>query len=537
MTACSRPSEPLTVDEQVGVLEQDFKNIFSDQEKIDHPISLHEAMARGILYNLDHRVSVMEGMIAEGEVDLALLEVLPSLESRAEYRARSNDLTITPQSVSTDTASIPESSFDEQSKTTRGLGASWNAIDAGLAYAEAKSLSDKARVAEERRRKVVHNIIQDVRYAYWRAVSAQILLEKIDSLIEKGKAEVASLDYKTGKSVTSAKSISYYQQQETLLEHMRDLMALKEDLVTAKVELASLINLSPNQDIQLSIDEAVVFNQDSIPSMDLDPETLELVALMIRPEIRENVLMKRIGARNVSMTKFGALPGIGTALGYHYDGNNYLGNNEWNELSISVTTNLMKLFSLPGRLKQVRNKEKLIEMRRQALIVAVMSQVHLARHRLDLAQDNFRVLHKLASVTQKISNSTRKVKTMSDADRLEQDMQALLNRAKLHLAYAEYQNAYGRMLTSIGMDPLPKDMPTNDLVSMTGMIAKRADKVNPKIFDKLLDVIKERGLDSMAKSAGSEVVFVSHQQETAKVQDVEPAAGAHKNNKHQIFND
>ncbi len=506
MGACARSSDPITVDEQVEVLEEDFKSIFADQEPLSHAISLHEAMARGILYNLDHRVSMMEGMIAKGEVDLALLEVLPSLNAQTKYRARDEDLTITPRSVATGAPSLPNSVFDEKSKTTARLGVNWNAIEAGIAYAEAKSRSDKARVAEERRRKVVHTIIQDVRYAYWRAASAQILLERIDEFIEKGKAEVARLDHLSRKGQSKQAQFDHYEQQVRLLEHMQELMSLKETLVTAKVELSSLINLSPNENIQLNVDESVIFNQDSVPTLDLDLESLELVALMIRPEIREDILMKRIGARNVKTTTLSAVPGIGLAMGYHYDGNNYLGNNDWNEFSISITQNLVKLFSLPGRVKHVKNKEKLIEMRRRALIVAVMSQVHLARYRLDLAQDDFRVLHKLASVSEKISHATQAMKTMSHADHLEHDMEALLNRSKLHLSYAEYQNAYGRMLSSIGMDPLPQHMPVTDLVSMTGVIAKRADKVSPRLFDKLLKVVKDRGLDALSRQEGHVVM-------------------------------
>ncbi|MBL4588476.1 MAG: TolC family protein [Alphaproteobacteria bacterium] len=522
---CSRSSYPITVDEQVEVLGEDFKSIFADQEPVAHAISLHEAMARGILYNLDHRVSVMEGMIAKGEVDLALLEVLPSLNAQAKYTGRDEDVSYMPRSLATGNPSLPNSVFDEKSKTTARLGVNWNAIDAGIAYAEAKSLSDKARVAEERRRKVVHNIIQDVRYAYWRAASAQILLERIDALIESGKAEVAMLDREVNKWQTPYTKMPRYKQQVRLLENMQELVSLKESLVTAKVELASLINLSPNDNIQLNVDESLIFNQDSIPSLDLDPAAMELVALMIRPEIRENILMKRIGARNVNTTALSAIPGIGAALGYHYDGNNYLGNNDWNEVSFSITQNLVKLFSLPGRMKHVKNKEKLIEMRRRALLVAVMSQVHLSRHRLDLAQDNFRVHHKLAAVTQKISSATEKMKSMSKADHLEHEMDALLNRAKLHLSYAEYQNAYGRVLTSIGMDPLPKDMPVTDLVSMTGIIAKRADKISPKIFDKLLMLVKERGLDALSRQSGHVVMASASEDDVASVTQIAPAAG------------
>ena len=78
--ACSQQSEPLSVDEQVDVLDEDLKSVFADQEALDKPLTLSEAMARGILYNLDHRVSVMDAMIAKGSLKGSIVKVcsLPS---------------------------------------------------------------------------------------------------------------------------------------------------------------------------------------------------------------------------------------------------------------------------------------------------------------------------------------------------------------------------------------------------------------------------------------------------------------------------
>lgn len=485
--ACSRSSDPISVDEQVQVLEEDFKSIFAHQEVIEHPVSLHEAMARGILYNLDHRVSVMEGMIAKGEVNLAMSDVLPSLSTKEKVEET-----------------------EKGADNTDNLSADWERMDAGIAYAQEKEMDDKARVAEERRRKVVHNIIQDVRYAYWRAASAQILLERIDTLVEQGKAEITRLDKASG----SKQQLAAYKQQERILTNMQDLVSLKDGLVTAKMELSSLINVSPNDDLTLSVDESEIFNQDSIPSLELDPQSLELVAIMIRPEIREDILMKRIGASRVKTTGLSAVPGIGNALGYSYD-DSY----DWTDVSLSVTDSILRLFSLPVQMKHVRNKEKLIEMRRRALLVAVMSQVHLSRHRLKLGQEDFRVTHKLASVSQKISEAKKR---QSSSNRVEGDMNALLNRAKLHLAYAEYQNAYGRMLTSIGMDPLPTKVSETDIASLTGLIATRADKINPKIFDKLLAAVRDKGLHALSTQNGR-MVFASVPAD--EVAAIMPAAG------------
>jgi hypothetical protein len=52
------------------------------------------------------------------------------------------------------------------------------------------------------------------------------------------------------------------------------------------------------------------------------------------------------------------------------------------------------------------------------------------------------------------------------------------------------------------MDPLPQELPKTDIVTLSGIIATRADKINPKIFDKLLIAVKNRGLHALSTQAG-----------------------------------
>ena len=228
----------------------------------------------------------------------------------------------------------------------------------------------------------------------------------------------------------------------------------------------------------------------------MNPEDLELVALMIRPEVREDILMQRVAARDIHKVTLSALPGIGGVFGHYSDSNDFLQDTDWTQLSLSVTSNLTRLFTLPVRLEQARNKEKLVEMRRRAIAVAVLSQVNLARQRLKVAEDRFGLVKQLASVSSKMRGVVSKKTKLSEADTLEMEIQAALNRARLHMAYAEYQNAYGRLLNSVGMDPLPPTLPETDIAEMSRIIAERTDKISPIIFDKLLARIKEKGMST-----------------------------------------
>ena len=350
--------------------------------------------------------------------------------------------------------------------------------------------------------------------------------DHIEELIAEGKTMVSELD-KEHKSNYS--SLVSSQQQMRLLETMHSLTSLKAQLSTAKIELASLINLPPRADYVLAVDEETIFNPNTIPELALDPESLELVALMIRPEIREDILMQRVAARDIRRTTLSALPGLNAFFGYNNDSNDYLRNNDWTEFSMSITGNLINLFTLPVRIEQAKNKEKLTQMRRRALVVAIMSQVNMARLRMDLAQERFDIVRQLASVSRKMRNVVSDNSKPSPSQTLEMDMQAALNRAQLHMAYAEYQNAYGRLLNSIGMDPLPPTGNAASVSEMANVIGQRIDNISPQIFDRLLAYLQERNLQTTYRVNDVQVVHATPKEQSEDVTDIAPAAGVSEN--------
>ncbi|MCE6982395.1 transporter, partial [Pseudomonas frederiksbergensis] len=75
------------------------------------------------------------------------------------------------------------STSQDRDREVADLTMVWNVLDFGVSYVSAKQQADQRLILQERRRKVIHTITQDVRSAYWRAVAAQRLLTQIDSLM------------------------------------------------------------------------------------------------------------------------------------------------------------------------------------------------------------------------------------------------------------------------------------------------------------------------------------------------------------------
>ncbi|MFN9587780.1 MAG: TolC family protein, partial [Pseudomonadaceae bacterium] len=182
---CAVTSQPIdrSVSEQRA--QQDLATMFKDQEPLSGPLTLHEAMARAVKYNLEARLKVMEEAMAQRQVDLATFDMLPRMALSAGYAGRNNVSASSSQSIETGTQSLEPSTSQDRDRGVADLTMVWNVLDFGVSYVSAKQQGDQRLIVQERRRKVVHTIIQDVRSAYWRAVAADRLLTQIDSLMAR----------------------------------------------------------------------------------------------------------------------------------------------------------------------------------------------------------------------------------------------------------------------------------------------------------------------------------------------------------------
>lgn len=131
-TGCSVETLPITLENRSAQAKQDLKDIFEDQEPISQSISLSEAIARAIKYNLGHRMLMMEQAIAQNVSDLSSYEMLPRLTTTAGYTTRSNLAGKTSKDLSDGSVSTSYSSGTEKTNLTTDLSMAWNVLDFGV---------------------------------------------------------------------------------------------------------------------------------------------------------------------------------------------------------------------------------------------------------------------------------------------------------------------------------------------------------------------------------------------------------------------
>jgi len=472
LAGCAVTPDPLGVSDALSHGQADQKLLAEATQAPAQRITLEEAMARALLHNRERRVQMMESAMASHQLAVSRFDMLPQLAANAGYTQRDklaasssvvfNRATGEAERRPNDpTYSVSASKISE----TQSLALSWNVLDFGLSYLRANQAADRLLIAQERERKAVHNLIQDVRTAYWRAVSAQKLLKQTGQL--RQRVQQALVDSRRVESLRLKNPMDALSYQRDLLDMRRSLEALYKDLLDARTTLTTLMGLPPATPLELvEMAEADY----KVPALKADISTLERTALALRPELMELRYQKRITEKEGRAALLGLLPGLNLSAGNYRDSNDYLLYNNWTSYSATLGMNLFNVLKAPtvGNLTDAQGK--LAQERRLALTAAVLGQVHLSRVALENAKDQYETSADYLQVIRKIREQVRQMRTAErsgELDLIREEMTELLADLRRDVAYAELQNSYGRIFVSAGLDPLPSNPTKADIPSMS----------------------------------------------------------------------
>ncbi len=151
VSGCAVTSEPIdrSVSEQRA--RTDLQSMYKDQEPLSGPLTLHQAMARAVKYNLEGRLKIMEEALAKRQLDLASFDMLPRMALDAGYVGRNNVNASSSQSVETGTQSLEPSTSQDRDREVADLTMVWNVLDFGVSYISAKQAGDQRLIVQERR--------------------------------------------------------------------------------------------------------------------------------------------------------------------------------------------------------------------------------------------------------------------------------------------------------------------------------------------------------------------------------------------------
>lgn len=463
LAGCSITPKALTKEEVAERVKADTAKMYVEQAPIAAAVTMEEAVARSLKYNLDYRLKKMESALALGLTNYASYDMLPQLVASAGYQTRSNLSGGTSIGILDGERSDRPTSSDERNHSLRGIEFSWNALDFGVSYYRAKQQGNQFLVAEERRRKVVQNLLQDVRASYWRALGAQRLNDQADDIMQRANlALTRSREAETQKVIAPGVALAY---QRALLDATSLLNQRRQDLQFAKRELAALMNVPPGADFQLAEATEV-----TLPVAPKDLSKLEEMALLQRPELREEDLRKRITSDEAKKQLLSVLPGISLNYGRKSDSNEFLFSNSWSEGGLSIAWNLMRLVSIPAQRKAGKYQEETDQARRMALSMAILTQTRVGAERYRMALEDFKLADQAAQVDTRLAAFTKAsvtAKLESELEMIRTQARAVLGAYQRANAYANAHIAFGRLYNTLGFDPIADDFETTDLGALT----------------------------------------------------------------------
>lgn len=459
-TGCAIRPQPFAPDERETAVREGRARMFAQQEPLQGPVSLEEAMARAIKYNLDHRLKLMEEAVAMRQLDMSNADLLPKLAASAGYSARDNDLASSSRDVVTGAQSLVPSTSSDRERRTGDLTMSWNVLDFGVSYYGARQQGDRLLAAQERRRKVVHLLMQQTRQAYWQAVGAQQLEGKIEPVLEQARQALAESRKVENERLRSPLEALTYQRQ--LLDIVRQLEAVRDELRQAKPRLASVMNLEPGRAFSVLPPSAEL----NVPRVTLPAARMEETALLHRPELVEAQYNERIGLLETRKAMARLLPGVELDLGGHYDSNSYLVHQNWWDAGLRVSWNLLNVLHADMIRGMAKAQLDVATQQRLALNMAVLAQVHVARLDYQSRVHQYEMMQDLHSVEQRILAHTRNAASASAQGKLDEiraAASAMFAELRLYQSYGAMQSAYGQVIATLGLDPLPDSIGSHDV--------------------------------------------------------------------------
>ncbi|MBF0144987.1 MAG: TolC family protein [Magnetococcales bacterium] len=444
------PLEPRVVGDRAA---KDLEQLQLEEPRPNRPVTLEMALEMALNHNLEQRVKMVEAALAHGQLNLALQQMLPGVSGSWTRHERTRDAASFSESIKDGSRSVDDATALEKIYSSGDVTLVWNLLDFGVSYIHSRQQADDWLIAAQRHRKVVMDIIRDVRFAFWRAAGAEAMLPEVESNLQSVRMALSKSKRLERERLQSSDEAMDY--QEELLRQIQLLMELQKEMLQAKTRLAALMNIRPGTPYVLEVG-----NRDrlEVPEVAFSSGQLEELAMVSRSELLEEDYQERISAMETRIALLKLLPGLKTTLSGQYDDNRYLKHSGWGEVAYGLSYSLNDLLATPQRIRTAQIRQQLVIARRLAMAMTILTQVNLALQEFYQAKNDFAIadeLHALKKRQMLRESAAKSVRGGASLALERRQIEFLVAAMQRDRSYAQLQNAYGMILHSVGMEQLP----------------------------------------------------------------------------------
>ncbi len=467
LTGCSVAPERIESPQVVQSLNQDKQLIYQSQQPMSGPITLGEALARAVKYNLSHRTELMQEALASASYELVKMDMLPMLTLSAGRSHRDNISASSSRSILSGQESLEPSTSQDRLRNSGDIRFAWNALDFGVSYLQAKQEADRYQIAQLSRKQAMSELIQQVTDIYWRAVAMQQVGSSVEKLIQR--TDTAQKRLETIQKQQLQPPLTTLQERRALIELSQQLEKMRQSINQSHIELAALMNERITTPLQF--DAHAIRHTLPDPKALGEIQDLELVALLNSSDYSTELYNARIDQLESRKALLGLLPGLEFSYGVNYDSNSYLVNNQWNEAGIKVSWDILRLLALGDIDQQAEAQRDLGLMRRLATHMAVITQVHLAWQEYHNTLNNYQQAQTLNGINTTITTLTNQAKNSratTEAQQIQSELYQLRSELGQLLTYAEAQSAFSKLFLTMGVNPVPDHYQSYSVAELGG---------------------------------------------------------------------
>lgn len=505
LTSCAiiKP-EPLTVPDQYSEVKKNAADLFSYKRNVI-ALNYEEALSRGIHYNYDYRIKLVNSALEADQLRVAEMTMFPDIKTSGSLYTRSNNYATSSTTAGGGTSDVVTST----PKTLRSLreGFSWNLLDLGMSYIRAKEKSNRVLIAEEEARKQLQILAQDIRAAYWKAYSAQELMVKMQILKKELDQTEKNINRAMADQLIPKEEILKY--RTALLGGYSQFVKLKEKFDKSQLDLKQLLNLPLASVVKLKAPPVAISRVQNIEKLNF--RKLDTIAMIMRPELRSQKYMERIAKLGVKATIVQVIPGLTLNEGYNYNSNKYLANNMWMDKSIDLSWSLLNLVSLPRTYSAAQTQVEYENLKSMALTLAVLTQTRYAYATYVNLAKEYSIANKQAETAHALYKLTydRNVASMASKQQVVYaQLQSMIARMNKDLVQADLSTALGELYLSAGFDVLPVDSYPQSVDESVRQIKTNFDLQESKGFIQYVDNVYAK----LIKQLPAEQLHVAQQQ-------------------------
>ena len=504
LTSCAYWPKFLTVPERQAVTKANYARAQNEVKPVGEVLGLNEAIARAIKYNMTYRTKMMEEAIAMGVSDLSNFDMLPKVVANAGYNYRDNDFITSAKGAYTGTPSTSEPYLNSDKKyNTSNLNLNWNLLDFGVSYYTAKQNADRILIASEKRRRTMHVLVQDVQTAYIKASSAQKLKLDIKKTIREANEALAISKKIEAEGLQSPLETLKF--EKSLLDNMKILETVDQELSSAMLELNQLVNLPANSVYELK-DPDTFKAPSSFTNRSV--EEFEVRALLRNADLNESIYNARVARQEVHKSLLKILPNLNFMLSPQQSSNSYLINKDWMDGSAALSFNLWNLLTYSDTKKIARLNEDLALEKRAMVQMAVVTQVYLAKMQLLSMDELYQRAFEIDAVDTRIAKIVsirQKEGAASKAEEVAANATMILSRLRKYQALSQLFLASGRMQASIGLEPEIDQVNQMNLEDLTYVVKNTYDEWNAGKLPPLTEVRDVQKAPFNAKSSDAKL--------------------------------